>query len=95
MAANSAREELGQAYTLMVAAAEATFLIQAIGVTPVRVVAVAGGGSVPTASFDGYFVIESARGASDSLARPGLEGADIYMRSDSVDKPAFVTRIPS
>ncbi len=95
MAADSLRVELGATYTLLFLAAEASLLAQAIGVTPVRIVTVADGGGVPSAASENYFVIDSARGASDSIVRTGFEGSDIYARSDSETLSAFVTKTPS
>mgnify|MGYP003629839112 CR=1 FL=1 len=95
MPANSQRQELGASYALAILAAETTFLIQTIGPQPVRVVAVASGSSAPANTSSDYFVIESTRGASDALIRLGLEGADIYVRSDSDQKPAYITKSPS
>lgn len=95
MAANSKRETLNGTYTLLVLAAESSFLIQAIGVTPVRIVAVASGGGIPADGTLDYFSLDSSRSGSDAITREGLEGADIYARSGVNGLEAFVTRMPS
>ena len=95
MAANSTSKELGDTYELIILAAETSFLLQAIGSMPVRIIAVDDGGAVPADDATGYFQIESARGASDSVARTGLEGADIYARAGVDGKTSTIIYCPS
>ena len=95
MTANSLRVELGATYVQLFLAADSSFLAQAIGQQPVRIVSVADGATAPDDDTDNYFIIESARGGSDSIARPGFDGSDIYARSDSDTVKAYITKTPS
>ncbi len=97
MTARSTRKELGQSYELVFAADVDAFLAQVIGARQVRVVAVESGGAAPADDSVDYFVLSSAVGGTNAIGRPGLEGADIYMRSnqDTADAKSLVTHCPT
>ena len=92
MSVGSQRVGLGRDYAKVVDATEDNFLIQVIGAAaPVRVVAVGAGGAAPATDTRDYFILDRTQSGSDALVRGGLEGADIYVRSDSETRPAYIT----
>mgnify|MGYP005991958239 CR=1 FL=1 len=82
-------------YQKLYDASEATFLMQAVGARGVRIMAVEAGAAVPAASDEGYFVLKQAPGHTNAITRYGLEGADIYYRSDSESYNGNLSHFPA
>ena len=86
MAAQSELKELTQTYELIFSAAVETFLVQCKSIVPVRVVSVVSETNAPDDDESGYINLLHNK----VLTREGLEGLDLYMRSDSDTKNAYI-----
>jgi hypothetical protein len=87
------RHELGSDYVRIVPVGAVSAIVQAMGVTPVRIAAVPTGAAAPPADADGYFLLRPQSSGADSVIVDSSWQADVYARSDSEDLLAYVTEL--